>query len=179
MTLELLPLFIGTFGLSAGAFVALTAGTAALGAGASMYGANKQSKDNAAANATNDARLAKQDQSAWNAYLLSLGIKPNRATTGELPTTNEAVNRKLPAWASASFTKPGAQKTWRKKGSTAPVGTLARGTTNFQSAPASNPYVMAAGTSGAGNTRTEDFLIGNPAGIGGKDRSFMDPLGIS
>lgn len=117
-------------------------GSAVLGAGTSLYGANKQAKSVAEANATNDARLAEQNQSAWNAYLLSRGVNPAGAATGSLPSNPQPVNSKLPLWATSSFAKPGATKTWRKKGSgTPPVGTLARNT-SFSGAPSSNPYVI-------------------------------------
>ncbi len=152
---------------------------AAAGTVAGVVGANKQAKAVSAANATNDARLAQQDQSAWNAYLLSRGVNPAGSTTGQLPANAEAVNFKLPLYAKANFTVPGAQKTWRKKGSTIPVGTLARGTTSFQTDPSSNPYVMAAGSPDSGKSSFKnDLLIGNPLGIGGEDRSFLDPFGI-
>ena len=143
----------------------------------SAYGSKKQTDAVEDANAANDARLAKQDQSAWNAYLLSRGVNPAGTATGTLPTSAEAVNFKLPLYARASFTKPGATKTWRKKGSTVAPGTLARGNTSFAQPAASNPYVLPAGSTG-GSSRTNDLLIGNPLGIGGKDRSFLDPLGI-
>lgn len=118
---------------------AVALGIGVAGVAANVYGANKQAKAVDAANATNDARLAKQDQSAWNAYLLSLGIKPGGAATGSLPTNPEAVNRKLPFYANASFTRPGAQKTWRKKGTTVAPGMLSR--TGFSPSASSNPYV--------------------------------------
>lgn len=109
----------------------------------SLIGSNKQAKAVKEANATNDARLAKQDQSAWNAYLFSRGVNPGGAATGTLPTTAEAVNFKLPLYARAAFTKPGATKTWRKKGTTVAPGTLTRTPSTFSPAnTAVNPFVM-------------------------------------
>lgn len=73
--------------------------TTAVGTGASLYGANKQAKAVQAANDQNAKLQAEQNQSAWNAYLLSRGINPTGATTGQIPANAPAVNTKLPLWA--------------------------------------------------------------------------------
>lgn len=134
---------------------AIALGVGLAGVGASIYGANKQAKAVKEANTTNDARLARQDQSAWNAYLISRGVNPGGAATGMLPTNPEAVNFKLPLYARASFTRPGAQKTWRKKGTAVAPGTLSRNT--FMPSASANPYVpqIPLPQSGGGGGRIE------------------------
>lgn len=150
-------------------------GTAVVGAGASAYGANKQSKATKAAAAQNASSQDAQNASAWANYLMTRGLNPAGAVTGQIPTNPQAINTRLPLWASANFAAPGAQKTWRKKGATPTAGTLARGTAFAQ--PVEAP-VAAPGSGSSGSSKTNDFLIGNPLGIGGKDRNFLDPLGI-
>lgn len=150
-------------------------GSAVLGAGTSLYGANKQSKANQSAQDQNAALQREQNAAAWANYLMSRGVNPAGATTGQIPTNPQAINAKLPLWASARFAQPSAQKTWRKKGAASP-GTLVRNPSFAGGAPAES-YAMPAQPSG-GSSRTNDLLIGNPLGIGGKDRSFLDPLGI-
>lgn len=113
-----------------------TIGAGALGAGVSAYGAKKQSKAVESANEANDARQAEQNQSAWNAYLISRGINPAGAKTGELPQNAQAVNSKLPLWATANFKTPGSQMTWRKKGSSPTPNSLVMGP------PAGAPVAM-------------------------------------
>ena len=153
-------------------------GSAVLGAGASAYGANKQAKAVKAASAENAASQDAQNASAWANYLMTRGVNPAGAATGQLPSNPQAINSRLPLWASASFRQPGTQKVWRKKGTGTPsVGTLARGS-SFNTVPVEQLPIPAASASGGGSSRTNDLLIGNPLGIGGKDRSFFDPLGI-
>lgn len=87
-------------------------GTAALiaagiGAGASIYGANKQSKDQKSADATNRAAIEKQNQDAWQGYLLQRGISAPGTPTGVLPANGTPTNTRLPLWANMSFTEPG------------------------------------------------------------------------
>lgn len=77
----------------------------ALGVGASLYGANKQAKDNQAAQSQNADLQAQQNNSAWQAYLMSRGINPMGATAGTIPTGAQAINSKLPLW--ATMTIPG------------------------------------------------------------------------
>ncbi len=118
-------------------------GSAVLGAGTSIIGANKQAKAVGAANDQNAALQEQQNQSAWNAYLLSRGINPGGAKTGELPTNPQAVNSKLPLWATANFKVPGAQMTWRKKGSTPAQGSLViapQAASAPSAAPSTSPF---------------------------------------
>lgn len=78
--------------------------TAVLGTGAQLYGANKQAKAVEAANKQNAELQAQQNQSAWNAYLMSRGVNPNGAATGSIPTNPQAINTKLPLWANVTRT---------------------------------------------------------------------------
>jgi hypothetical protein len=127
--IDLIYPIIGTFGLSAAAFGALAAGTtAAVGAGVSMYGANKQAKANQAATATNARLQEEQNRSAWASYLMSRGVNPAGAQTGQLPSNPQAINSRLPLWATASFSK--GPKKWRRKGAYAPAGTIQPATFN-------------------------------------------------
>lgn len=150
-------------------------GGALLGAGASVYGANKQSKAvQDAASKNNDAQAA-QNAAAWSNYLMTRGVNPAGAATGQIPQGAQAINARLPLWATANFKRPGTTAGWRKKGSVGAPNTLYRG--GGMPAGAIPDPVAPAGSSG-GNSRLKDALIGNPLGIGGKDRSFFDPLGI-
>lgn len=72
---------------------------AAIGAGTSLYGANKQAKANQAAQNENARLQEQQNQSAWAAYLLSRGVNPEGVATGQIPTAPKAVNTRLPLWA--------------------------------------------------------------------------------
>lgn len=105
MILDIYPVLIGTFGLSGAAFGTLVVG--ALGAGATAYGANKQSKAQQAASASNAASQDKTNASAWASYLMSRGVNPNGATTGQIPTNPQAVNTRLPLWATVNRTAGG------------------------------------------------------------------------
>lgn len=152
-------------------------GSLAVGAGTTIYGANKQSKDNKAAQAQNAELQDKQNAAAWANYLMQRGLNPNGAVTGQIPTSGQAINTKLPLWASANFAAPGAKSRWVKKGTLPTRNTLARQT--YTQAPALPASTTAAASSGSeDSSRLNDVLIGNPLGIGGKDRSFLDPLGI-
>ena len=77
----------------------------AIGAGTSLYGANKQSKDQARANAENTAAIKEADQSAWQNYLMQRGIYAGNAPTGTIPgmQPGAAVNTKLPLWATVKM----------------------------------------------------------------------------
>lgn len=152
---------------------------AAVGAGAAMYGANKQSKDNKAAQAQNAGLQEQQNAQAWANYLMTRGVNPAGAGTGQIPTNPQAINARLPLWATANFAKPGAQKTWRKKGSTPAANTLSRGTGYLTaSTPGFDSHADLSSPAAKGSSFKNDLLIGNPLGIGGKDRNFLDPLGI-
>lgn len=101
--------------------------TAVIGAGTSLYGANKQAKANASAQAENTRLQEQQNQQAWANYLMTRGVNPAGAATGQIPTNPQAINARLPLWASANFARPGARKTWRKIGSSPTPGTLTMG----------------------------------------------------
>lgn len=81
---------------------------AAIGAGASLYGANKQ---NIANNKAIDANVKAQDtQNAaqWTNWLMSRGIAPTSpVAAGVMPTAGNytAVNQRLPLWANVSPTR--------------------------------------------------------------------------
>lgn len=75
-------------------------GSALIGAGTSIYGANKQAKANASAQQQNAALQAKQNQLAWQNYLIQRGILAPTAQPGEIPSSNfTPVNTRLPLWA--------------------------------------------------------------------------------
>lgn len=91
-------------------------GTAVLGAGTSLYGANKQSKDNKAA-ADQNARLQReQNNASWANWLMTRGVAPTSGVeAGVMPTAGNfnAVNTRLPLWATMTMPteqpQPGAQ----------------------------------------------------------------------
>lgn len=152
---------------------------AAVGAGTAIYGANQQKKANAAANATNAENVDKTNDSAWASYLLARGVNPAGAKAGVLPSNPQAVNTRLPLWAQVS--RPGtASKGFRITGGPNSGPKLSTAGTGFsQPAAAIDPNTAAAGSgSSGGSSKVNDILIGNPLGIGGKDRSWYDPLGI-
>lgn len=103
-------------------------GSALVGAGASMYGANKQSKANQAAQAENAELQREQNNSAWASYLMSRGVNPMGAQAGVLPSNPQPINARLPLWATASFST--GPKKWRRKGAYAAPGTLQPATFN-------------------------------------------------
>lgn len=80
------------------------AGSAVLGAGVSMYGANKQSKDNRAAQDQNAQLQREQNNSAWQSYLMARGLNPMGAAAGTIPQGAPALNTKLPLWANVRLT---------------------------------------------------------------------------
>ena len=78
-------------------------GVGVVGAGVSLYGANKQSQAQKDANAANQASVGKADQSAWVNYLLQRGLAVDPNTpTGSIPSNARAVNQRLPLWANMS-----------------------------------------------------------------------------
>lgn len=92
------------------------------GAGASVYGANKQSDAQSAANAANTAAVASQNQEQWNNYLLERGVNGNNAPTGTIPTNAQPVNAKLPLWANISASNGVPQGgRWVKAGTPTPA----------------------------------------------------------
>lgn len=77
-------------------------GSAVLGAGVSMYGANRQAQDNRAAQDQNAALQRDQNNASWTSWLLSKGIQPSSpVTAGTIPTAGNftAANTRLPLWA--------------------------------------------------------------------------------
>lgn len=108
--------------------------TAVAGIGTSLYGANKQAKANQAAQAENARLQEQQNAQAWANYLMTRGVNPAGATSGQIPANPQAINARLPLWATANFAKPGARKTWRKVGSSPTPNTLSR-TPGFNQAP--------------------------------------------
>ncbi len=81
--------------------------TAAIGAGTAVYGASQQKKANQQAQAANAALQDKQNQSAWDAWVMTRGIAPDGSAPGVLPTNGRAVNTRLPLWANVSTTPGG------------------------------------------------------------------------
>jgi hypothetical protein len=77
-------------------------GSAVLGAGVSAYGANKQAKANESAQNQNAQLQRDQNNSAWQAYLMSRGINPMGATAGTIPTNAPAINARLPLYANVN-----------------------------------------------------------------------------
>jgi hypothetical protein len=87
-----------------------------LGAGAvaTVYGANKQSQDNKAAQAQNAQLQTQQNNSAWTNYLMTRGMAPTSPiSAGVIPTEGQyrAVNTRLPLWATVSKGSYGMPKT--------------------------------------------------------------------
>ena len=133
---EILIFLVGTFGLSGAAFAGTLIGAGGIAAG--LYGANKQSKAVQDAASKNAASQAEQNQAAWANYLMTRGINPSGAQTGQIPTNPQTINARLPLWATANFARPGAPKTWRRRGTFAQPNTLTRGMA-YPSAAAASP----------------------------------------
>ena len=82
-------------------------GTGLIGAGASIYGANKTSKAIDKQTAANSAAQAEANKVGWTNYLLTRGIQPvGDVTTGEMPNSYKAVNTRLPVWANVTRARP-------------------------------------------------------------------------
>lgn len=101
--------------------IAAVAVAGVAGAGASIYGADKQASAQSDANAANTAAVASQNQENWNNYLLTRGVQGNDAATGTIPTGAPAVNAKLPLWANVNISNgvPSGNK-WVKAGTPTP-----------------------------------------------------------
>jgi hypothetical protein len=85
-------------------------GGAALGAGATIYGSNKQAKANESAADKNAALQEKQNQAAWANWLMTRGIAPTKSVeAGVLPSASDskAVNTRMPLWANVNFSPTG------------------------------------------------------------------------
>lgn len=95
---------------------------AVIGAGASAYGANKQAKSNASAQAQNAALQKEQNDASWANWLMTRGITPTTpVAAGTMPTAGNytANNTRLPLWATMQRpAAPGAGSPgrWVKKG---------------------------------------------------------------
>lgn len=88
-------------------------GSTVLGAGASLYGANKQSKDNQAAQDQNARLQQEQNNNQWVSWLMSRGVQPTGPiSAGTIPQAGQfkAVNTRLPLWATMT-PKPAPQST--------------------------------------------------------------------
>lgn len=84
------------------------------GIAAGVFGANKQAGTIEDANKANIASQDKTNAAAWSAYLMTRGVNPNGAVTGQIPTNPQAINSRLPLWANANFAT--GRTGWRKKG---------------------------------------------------------------
>ena len=155
-------------------------GSAVLGAGASLYGANKQAGASKDAANQNAALQDKQNQAAWANYLMTRGLNPNGAVTGQLPTNPQAINTRLPLWATANFAAPGTKSRWVKKGTVPTAGTLA--TTSYTPAPvapvSAGEMAGASGNGSGGKQGIADILDPLNLAIGNNRNNFFDPLGI-
>lgn len=91
---------LGCVGLGTWAAV-VSVGSTVVGAGVSMYGANKQAKANAAAQNANIAAQKEAERQNWLRYLMTRGINPDPNTpTGTIPgaAPGAPVNTRLPLW---------------------------------------------------------------------------------
>lgn len=99
-----------------------------VGAGLSLYGANKQSKDQAHTDDLNRAAVDAADRNAWNNYLMQRGIYGANAPTGTVPglQPGQAVNQKLPLWANLRMSTIPGQPSGARPGGGAAVPFLVR-----------------------------------------------------
>lgn len=97
---------------------AAVAGSAVLGAGVGLYGANRQSQDNARAQEQNAQLQREQNNAAWVNWLMTRGIQPTgKVETGQVPQAGQytAVNTRLPLWATINVqSSPGPLKVVRR-----------------------------------------------------------------
>lgn len=76
------------------------AGIAGAGLLTNLYGANKQSKDNARTQDLNAQQIREADLNQWKSYLIQRGLNPTGVTQfGAVPTNAPAMNTRLPLWA--------------------------------------------------------------------------------
>lgn len=79
---------------------------AVIGAGASVYGAESQSKSSAATNEANKSAVQQANDQSWTDYLLERGVSTGSVVpAGSLPTAATGatpVNTKLPLWATVN-----------------------------------------------------------------------------
>jgi hypothetical protein len=85
---------------------AVAIGAAVLGAGASVYGANKQSKAIKSANAANQQAVQNTNDANYRLWLESRGVGPS----------GQAVNTKLPRWMGATVGTGGGGRQIVRKG---------------------------------------------------------------
>lgn len=167
-----LTVIIGTFGLSGAAFAGLIG--AGVSAGAAIYGANKQSKDNKAANAQNAESQAEQNRIAWANYLMTRGVNPAGAATGQLPSNPQAINSRLPLWANVQR-QGTASRGFRIPGRNA--GPRLSAGAGFSTAATDPAAAVAADGKPSGSQRVANFL--DPLNVSvGKNKNFLDPLGL-
>ena len=164
----------------------VAAGTAVLGAAASIYGSNQQKKANAAAQDQNIAQQDKINNAAWTNWLMTRGVAPTSPiTAGQMPSSYAAVNTRLPLW--ASINQPTGPSRWQKVGAnygkpntlavTAPIG--AAGTTGADAATA--PVGSATAATPSAGQKLANIL--DPLNVTvGKNKNpverVLDPLGI-
>lgn len=98
-------------------------GSAVLGAGTSIYGANQQKKANQSAQNQNAALQREQNDAAWSNWLMTRGVAPTTpVSAGVMPTAGNstAVNTRLPYWATVNVqSQPGSLRVVRR-GTAAP-----------------------------------------------------------
>lgn len=85
--------------------VGVGVGSMVVGAGVSMYGANKQRQATKDAQKANQTEQDKQNNAAWVNYLMQRGIAPTSSVeTGVIPQAGnyQAVNTRMPLWMTVS-----------------------------------------------------------------------------
>ena len=157
-------------------------GAALIGAGASIYGANKQAKSNQAAQEQNAEAQDKQNAAAWANWLMTRGVAPTSPTAaGQMPSSYSAVNTRLPLWATISQNKPSAGTPFLvKKGSAVAAPTYKLGAAP-QFAPAGSASADTSASNGSKSPGTGQKLANllDPLNVSvGKNKNFLDPLGI-
>jgi hypothetical protein len=81
-------------------------GSAAIGAGVSAYGANRQAQDNRAAQDQNARLQQQQNDASWTNWLMTRGVMPTSpVSAGTMPAAgaSRAVNTRLPLWANINL----------------------------------------------------------------------------
>lgn len=107
----------------------VTGGIAAGGLVMNAIGANKQSQDNAAAQRQNKEQFEAQQLQNWNQYLMQRGIDPTGNTKVGGYGSGQAINSRLPLWASVQRQEenPGEFRVVRRSAMPAAPRTLAPG----------------------------------------------------
>ena len=130
---------------------------------ANLYGANKQSKDNKAANAENKALQDEQNRMAWANYLMTRGLNPSGAAPGVIPQNAQRVNTRLPLWANVQRTQ-------------APAGFRIRGT-GARLAPGAPAGASTAAAAAVPNQETNSGALGQLEPKNQWKRA-LDPIGL-